>query len=144
MKKAAAYGKPIILYSAHGIPESFVEKGDPYPKQCEETVLALTKNEENILCYQSRLGPQKWTGPYIEDEIDRAALARRPIIVVPISFVSEHLETLVELKMDYKERALEKGSPYYVVLSTVGIDPDFIEGLANALTKTQRKIGRLP
>lgn len=137
-KQAHAFGKPVLLFSAHGLPERIVTKGnDPYPYQCWETMKNMTSvlksGSEAVLCYQSRVGPMKWIEPYIEDEIDRAAGHKRPIVVIPLSFVSEHSETMVELGMVYRERALLKGAPFYDVVPTVGIHPAFIKGLARKI-----------
>ncbi|HYC13100.1 MAG TPA: ferrochelatase, partial [Stellaceae bacterium] len=82
------------------------------------------------LCFQSRVGRLKWLGPETADEIRRAGRERRPLIVVPIAFVSEHSETLVELDRDYARLAEASGVPRYRRLATVGIDPHFIAGLA--------------
>lgn len=122
-----------VLFSAHGIPQKLVDQGDPYQWQVEQTVAAVTANQsyDYVICYQSRVGPLKWLGPNIEDEIVRAGQDNVGVIVVPISFVSEHSETLVELDIDYRNRAQELKLPYYGRVSTVADHPDFIAGLAD-------------
>ena len=132
---AQVQGRPRVLFSAHGLPKKFVDDGDPYAAQVEETVAAVVKalampELDHVVCYQSRIGPLEWLKPYTADEIRTAAHAKRPIVVVPVAFVSEHSETLVELDMDYRELAEREGAPAYVRAPTVGTDPDFIAGLA--------------
>ena len=134
--------KPLrILFSAHGIPQKFVDRGDPYQHHIEQTVaavvskLALPKSCDWRLCYQSRVGPMKWLQPYTEDEIRRAGAEQRPILVVPVAFVSEHSETLYELDREYFDVAVESGVPVYLRAPAVGTDGAFIEGLARAIDK---------
>ena len=82
------------------------------------------------MCYQSRVGPLEWLGPATDDEIRRAGAEGVPLVVAPISFVSEHSETLVELDRDYRALADESGVPAYHRVPTVGIEPAFIAALA--------------
>lgn len=126
---------PRILYSAHGVPRSFIAAGDPYQHQVERTVAAVRarlerEDLEQIVCYQSRVGPLAWTGPYTDAEIARAGADGRPLIVVPIAFVSEHAETLIELDQDYRALASRLGVPRYERVAAVGTDPLFVSGLA--------------
>ena len=124
-----------LLFSAHGLPKKVIQKGDPYQKQVEETVQAVvsrlgSSSLDFIVCYQSRVGPLEWIGPSTEDEIKRAAQERVQIVMVPIAFVSEHSETLVELDIDYKTLANELDVPNYVRVPTVSLEANFIQGLA--------------
>lgn len=124
-----------LLLSAHGLPKKTIEAGDPYQKQVEMTCEALMKNLENVnidhvVCYQSRVGPLEWIGPSTEDEIERAAKDNKKIIMVPVAFVSEHSETLVELDIEYKEFADEKGIKDYIRIETVRDRQKFIKGLS--------------
>lgn len=141
-KAAQSYGTPTILWTAHGLPEKIILKGDPYQKQVENTVSLLEKRLEgrgdfrSIICYQSRVGPLKWIGPHTIDEVEKAGKNKTPLIVVPISFVSEHAETLVELDIEYKNIAIEKGVPFYGRASTVRAHPDFIHDLCNLILST--------
>lgn len=126
---------PRILYSAHGIPKAFVATGDPYPDQVERTAAALRRrlaraDLDQVVCYQSRVGPLEWTGPYTDREIARAGAEGTPLVVVPVAFVSEHSETLVELDQDYRALAERSGVPRYERVATVGTDPRFIAALA--------------
>lgn len=135
-EKAKHFGIPRVLLTAHGLPEKIIQKGDPYQQQVETTAFEFTKKmgfskEDTTLCYQSRVGPLKWIGPYTEEEIVRASLDKRPLVVVPISFVSEHSETLVELDITYRELALQNGCPAYHRVETVQTHPLFIKGLAS-------------
>ena len=127
--------EPRILYSAHGVPKAFVEAGDPYRAQVERSAAAIRRvlrreDLEHVVCYQSRVGPLEWIGPYTDREIVRAGAEGKPLIVAPIAFVSEHSETLVELDEEYRDLARASGVPAYRRAATVGTDPAFISGLA--------------
>lgn len=148
-EKAKSYGVPRILWTAHGLPKRIVEKGDPYQKQVEETVGILESRLsdlkiESIICYQSKVGPLEWIKPYTEDEIVRAGKEGCPLIVVPISFISEHSETLVELDMDYKSLALKEGVPFYGRVSTARTNKMFIDGLSSAIKEGLNNHSRCP
>jgi protoporphyrin/coproporphyrin ferrochelatase len=123
-----------VLLSAHGLPQRLAERGDPYQWQIEATAAALRQKfdgkTEMVVCYQSRVGPLKWLEPATDAEIRRAGAEGRGLIIVPIAFVSEHSETLVELDHDYGKLAAEQGVPRYVRVPTVSDDPLFIAGLA--------------
>jgi ferrochelatase len=126
---------PRVLFSAHGLPKKIVDKGDPYQWQVERSVDAVVASLARAdldwgLCYQSRVGPLEWIGPATEDEIVEAAGAARTIVVVPIAFVSEHSETLVELDVEYRDLAMENGAAGYHRVPTVADDRGFIAGLA--------------
>ena len=132
---AAAHGKPRVLFSAHGLPKKVVAAGDPYQVQVEKTAAAIVAKLgidglDSIVCYQSRVGPLEWIGPYTEDEIARAGADKVPLVVVPLAFVSEHSETLVELDIEYREKAAHDGVPHYERVPTVSTHPAFIAGLA--------------
>jgi ferrochelatase len=138
-----------ILFSAHGLPKRIVKEGDPYQWQVEKTAEAILRrlaidNLDWRICYQSRVGPLEWIGPATEEEIRSAGREGKGVVVVPISFVSEHSETLVELDLDYGERLVrEAGVPDYLRVSTVRTHPLFIEGLASlvmAATKAQASV----
>lgn len=134
--EALGYGAPQVLLTAHGLPEKIIKKGDPYQRHIEETaqsVRDLLSLPEASLCYQSRVGPLRWIGPSLEEEICKAASTQRPLVIVPLSFVSEHSETLVELDLLMRDLALEKGCPHYGRVPTVGIHPLFIEGLVSVI-----------
>lgn len=144
---ATAMGQPRILFSAHGLPQRIVDKGDPYPRHVEQTARAVV-TRLNIpdldwaICYQSRVGPMKWIGPSTEQELERAADDGVPVVVVPIAFVSEHSETLVELDIEYRHRADTLGVPGYIRVGAVGHHPDFIAGLARLVREPHGLRGR--
>lgn len=138
LAKARAHGRPSLLFSAHGLPKKIVARGDPYAEQVGETVRAVAAElglgaEDYTICFQSRVGPVEWIGPYTDEAIVRAAEQHRPIVVVPVAFVSEHSETLVELDIEYRELAHAKGAPAYYRVPTVSVAPEFIAGLARLL-----------
>jgi len=121
-----------VLFSAHGLPEKIIKAGDPYQKEVEQTAKAIADQLGDVdwtVCYQSRVGPLKWIGPTTEEEIKRAARDKVKIVLYPLSFVSEHSETLVELDIDYRRLAKAEGVSTYVRVPTVGTHPKFIEGL---------------
>ena len=127
-------GPKRVLFSAHGLPEKVIKRGDPYQRQVEQTAAAIADHLDGVdwsVCYQSRVGPLKWIGPPTESEIRRAASDGKSVVLYPLSFVSEHSETLVELDIDYRHLAEQAGVPKYVRVPTVGTHPQFIHGLAN-------------
>jgi ferrochelatase len=124
-----------VLFSAHGLPRKIVAAGDPYQWQVERTVAALRRALawpalDSVICYQSRVGPLAWIGPATDEEIRRAGREGVGLIVVPVAFVSEHSETLVELDIEYRHLAESAGVPRYVRVATVGAAAPFIAGLA--------------
>jgi ferrochelatase len=124
-----------VLFSAHGLPEVIVAGGDPYQYQVESTVAAVlaawgAPEIDHAICYQSRATPQRWIGPSTEVEIERAAHDGAAVLVVPIAFVSEHSETLVELDVEYREVADRLGVPGYFRVPAQNADPGFIAALA--------------
>lgn len=126
---------PRVLFSAHGLPQRTIDAGDPYQVQVEQTVAAvrakLPPSFDAVVCYQSRVGPLKWIGPSTEEEIERAGKDRVSVIVSPIAFVSEHIETLVELDIEYAEKAHEAGVPVYLRAKALGADARFVAALAD-------------
>ncbi|MEC9154090.1 MAG: ferrochelatase [Pseudomonadota bacterium] len=126
---------PRVLYTAHGLPKKVIAAGDPYQWQVKRTAAAITEaigrsDLDWITCYQSRVGPLEWIQPYTSDVLKRAGKEKKPVIVVPIGFTSEHSETLVELDIEYREIANLAGVPRYTRIDTVGDTSEFIEGLA--------------
>ena len=140
-REASGGEEPRILFSAHGLPQKIVDAGDPYQWQVEATTRAVADNaglaeDSWVVCYQSRVGPLQWIGPDTESEIRRAGSEGVPLVVVPIAFVSEHSETLVELDVDYRQIAKTAGVPVYERAATVRTHPAFINGLADLVTGT--------
>jgi protoporphyrin/coproporphyrin ferrochelatase len=135
-----------ILFSAHGLPEKVIARGDPYQWQVERTSGAVVEamsgeTLDHVVCYQSRVGPLKWIGPSTEEALEEAAADGVAAVVVPIAFVSEHSETLVELDIEYRNRARELGVPQYVRVPAVGTADEFVSGLADLVERSRREIG---
>ncbi|MBS0294984.1 MAG: ferrochelatase [Proteobacteria bacterium] len=123
-----------LLFSAHGLPEKVVAAGDPYQSQVEAGARAIAERLgagwDWQVCYQSRVGPLKWIGPSTVEAITAAAQEGKGVVVCPVAFVSEHVETLVELDHDYGALAKSLGCPAYVRVPALGTAPAFIAALA--------------
>jgi ferrochelatase len=150
-KLAEAGDRPVrVLFSAHGIPESLVtKKGDPYQAQIEATCAAIAARAGLAegawtICYQSRVGPMKWLGPSTPDAIAQAARDGVGVVVAPVAFVSEHIETLVELDIEYAELAHELGVAPYLRSPAVGVAAPFIRTLADAVVEALSRTGTAP
>jgi ferrochelatase len=129
-----------LIFSAHGLPEKNIKNGDPYQWQVEQSVKKIVEslNDENldwILSYQSRVGPLKWIGPSTETIIIENSKIGKHIVLVPIAFVSEHSETLVELDIEYKEIADANGCKNYTRVPALGINEDFIKAMSELIIK---------
>ena len=129
-----------LIFSAHGLPEKNIKKGDPYQWQVEQSVRKIIeslniKNLDWILSYQSRVGPLKWIGPSTEDIIVENSKIGKHIVLVPIAFVSEHSETLVELDIEYKEIANANGCKNYTRVPALGTNEDFIKAMSELIIK---------
>jgi ferrochelatase len=140
--EAAGSPAPIrLLFSAHGLPQTVVDGGDPYQVQVEATAAAVLRKLGGSwdwrVCYQSRVGPMKWLGPYTLEALEEAGREGLGVLVSPIAFVSEHIETLVELDRDYAEAAKESGCPIYLRAPALGLQREFIEGLAVLVGKAR-------
>ena len=125
-----------LLFSAHGIPVSFVKRGDPYRDQVEQTVGALmahgNRKEMYHLAYQSKVGPVKWLEPATDQMIRQlGGSGVKDLVVIPISFVSDHIETLYELDIEYRETAEEAGMSKYVVTEGLNDSGLFVMALAD-------------
>jgi ferrochelatase len=133
-----------LIFSAHGLPKSKIKKGDPYQWQVEETVKKIMSNLESenlnyVISYQSRVGPLKWIGPSTEEVIIKYSNEKKGIVIVPIAFVSEHSETLVELDIEYKKLAEKNGCGFYKRVPTPGIEENFIKGLTELVLKQETR-----
>jgi|TARA_B100001142_G_scaffold56144_1_gene54678 protoporphyrin/coproporphyrin ferrochelatase len=131
-----------LIFSAHGLPEKNIKKGDPYQWQVEKSVNEIIKslNIEDldwILSYQSRVGPLKWIGPSTEDIIVENSKLGKHIVLVPVAFVSEHSETLVELDIEYKELADKNGCKNYSRVPALGINENYIKAMSNLIINKQ-------
>lgn len=135
-----------VLFSAHGLPKRVIARGDPYQWQIEETVRAVVRALDNggldwRVSYQSRVGPLAWLEPATDTEIKTAGAEGKALIVVPIAFVSEHSETLVELDIDYGRLAAEAGAQPYIRVPALGTAPAYCEGLARLVLDQARTHG---
>tara|TARA_A100001011_G_scaffold330623_1_gene356540 strand:- start:851 stop:1885 length:1035 start_codon:yes stop_codon:yes gene_type:complete len=131
-----------LIFSAHGLPEKNIKKGDPYQWQVEQSVDKIVKSLniqdlDWVLSYQSRVGPLKWIGPSTEDIIVENSKLGKHIVLVPIAFVSEHSETLVELDIEYKELADKNGCKNYSRVPALGINENFIKAMSNLIINKQ-------
>jgi ferrochelatase len=128
-----------LVFSAHGLPMSLVERGDPYPQQIETTVRLVCEAgsqqhpgwpRTHLLCYQSRVGPAKWLQPPLTGTIERLGHEGvKEMLVVPISFVTEHIETLYEINIEAREEARRLGIERFRMMPAVGDSPLFIAAL---------------
>lgn len=151
-----AAGRPSglrLLFSAHGLPQQVVDAGDPYAMQVEKTCQAILKelgpnglgeDWDWKLCYQSRVGRLKWLEPSTADALAEAAEVGRGVLVVPVAFVSEHVETLVELDVEYHELAQHLGIEPYLRAPAVGVQSDFIDALAGIVADALGTDGIVP
>jgi ferrochelatase len=131
-----------LIFSAHGLPEKNIKKGDPYQWQVEQSVNKIVKNLNIknlnwVLSYQSRVGPLKWIGPSTDDIIIENSKLGKHIVLVPIAFVSEHSETLVELDIEYKELADKNGCKNYTRVPALGTSKNFIKALSELIIKKE-------
>lgn len=146
-----AFHKPSeirLIFSAHGLPQRVVDNGDPYQAQIEATAAAVAAHLPEFtdwtISYQSRVGRLKWLEPSTEDAIKQAAEDKRGVLICPIAFVSEHVETLVELDREYGELAHELGVHPYLRSRTPGVSEPFIRELARAVTHALPRTGVAP
>ena len=124
-----------FVFSAHSVPVSVVESGDPYQRQIERTVELVWQRGDwsgrRHLCYQSKVGASKWLRPSMHETIRKlAAEGRRQVLVVPISFVSDHIETLHEIDIEHRQHAHELGISHFRMVPGLNDSPAFIEALA--------------
>jgi ferrochelatase len=134
-----------LVFSAHGLPMSLVEKGDPYPNQIEATVRLVCEEgrkqfpgwpKTHLLCYQSRVGPAKWLQPSLTGSIERLGTEGvKEMLVVPISFVTEHIETLHEINIEAREEAMKFGVEVFRMMPAVGDSPLFIAALKDLVLR---------
>ena len=126
--------RPEILFSAHSLPVAVIEKGDPYQAQIEETVQLLMKrggwSNHHRLCYQSKVGASRWLQPSLHGTLDAMTKENvREVCVVPVAFVSDHVETLAEINHEARERALGLGFTQFEMSAGLNDSPKFIQAL---------------
>lgn len=136
---ADGHQAPRVLFSAHGLPEKVIKSGDPYQWQCEQSAARIAETlckrlgvsaVDWQICYQSRVGPLKWIGPSVEEALEKAAADKKAVVIYPHAFTQEHVETLVELDIEYRHMAEELKLPGYYRAQTVGTHEAYIEGMA--------------
>jgi ferrochelatase len=139
IERASAYGNSRVLFSAHGLPQKIVDAGDPYEIQVDQTIQGIVAKIPTLVdhrvCYQSKVGPLKWLEPSLEEELKNAARDQVPVVVVPVSFVSEHSETLVELDQDFRAFAEAQKIPFYGRVPALGVHPLFGQALVELITR---------
>ncbi len=136
-----AEGPLHVLFSAHGVPQKYIEMGDPYQQQIQKCVELIAREYASPevtthLSYQSRVGPIEWLRPYTDDKLEElGASGVKNLVVVPISFVSEHIETLEEIDIEYRELAHENGITNWRRVPALNTDAGFIQDLANMVVE---------
>jgi ferrochelatase len=147
LRQFAESAKIHLIFSAHGLPMSLVEKGDPYPEQIGKTVRMVCElgakeysgwPRTHVLCYQSRVGPSKWLQPPLTETIERLGHEGvREMLVAPISFVTEHIETLHEINIEAREDAKKAGVEKFRMMPAVGDSPLFIAALQDLVLRAE-------
>lgn len=133
-------GTPTLIYSAHSLPIKFIEEGDPYLNDLTKTIIAIEEqtNIRGKLCFQSRSGPVKWLSPSTPDTlVELAEKGVKEVVVMPISFVSDHVETLYEIDIQYAELAQELGMRL-IRTKSLNDEPLFMKGLAKLVIEACR------
>jgi ferrochelatase len=135
-----------VLFSAHGLPEAYIRRGDPYLDDVrltvESVVTRLGLRGRARICFQSRVGRQRWLGPYTEAVLEElGAAGTRAVLVVPIAFTGEHIETLQEIDILYRAQAQKLGIVHFARARTVGTHPAFIGALADLAEQAARGRG---
>lgn len=140
LERLAAGADAHILFSAHGLPSSYIRDGDPYQAQIQATVRSVLRTLDwrgsSSLCYQSRVGPVRWLSPSTEFELRRLGRAgTQALLVVPVSFVGDHIETLFEIGVTYRALALEEGITRFEVAPALDTHPELIGCLADRIER---------
>jgi protoporphyrin/coproporphyrin ferrochelatase len=133
--------RPEILFSAHSVPVSVIEKGDPYQSQIEETVQLLMQrggwSNSHRLCYQSKVGASRWLQPSLRNSLKQLAIEKvRHVCVVPVAFVSDHVETLGEIDHEAREQAQQLGFTQFEMSAGLNDSPKFIHALGEIVMET--------
>jgi protoporphyrin/coproporphyrin ferrochelatase len=135
-----------LVFSAHGVPESYIRKGDPYQMQIEETVKRIMEygkwRSPHTLCYQSKVGPMKWLKPSLLETVEMfARKGRKNVLVIPVAFVTDHIETLHEINIDVRNHAEAQGIKKFEVMPALNDNPKFIECLSDLVVNRLTKEG---
>lgn len=136
-----------LIFSAHGVPVSYIRKGDPYQLQVEETVRQVTMQGtweiRHTLCYQSKVGPMEWLRPSLVETVDRLAQeGRKHFLIIPIAFVTDHIETLHEINIEVRKHASAMGVQQFEMMPALNDHPKFIECLADLVLERLESDGR--
>ena len=129
-----------LVFSAHGVPVSYIEKGDPYQSHIEETVRLVVQRggwkNPHTLCYQSKVGPMQWLKPSLIETVQHLAdQGRKQLLVIPVAFVTDHIETLHEINIDARERAMKAGIEQFELMPALNDHPKFIACLTDLALK---------
>jgi protoporphyrin/coproporphyrin ferrochelatase len=124
-----------LIFSAHGVPSSYIKRGDPYQLQIEETVRCVLELGQwpcpQTLCYQSKVGPMEWLKPSLLETIERLTLeGRKHLLVIPIAFVTDHIETLHEINIEVRKHAMNRGVQQFELMPGLNDHPKFIRCLS--------------
>ena len=134
----------LLLFSGHSLPLRVVQQGDPYPREIEASVQAVMQalghSHEHLLAYQSKVGPVRWLGPSTEEVIRRLGKQRRGgVLVVPVAFTSDHIETLHEIDIEYKDLAEQSGIRRFERAPALNDDVLFLDALADLVARHLRE-----
>jgi ferrochelatase len=136
--------KVTLIFSAHGLPLSVIQKGDPYQDHIEQTVQLVIRRgrwkSPHVLCYQSKVGGAKWLSPSLHQTIHNlAGRGVKHVLVIPVAFLTDHVETLHEINVEAKEDALRLGITNFVLMPALNDHPKLIEALADEILKKARE-----
>jgi ferrochelatase len=129
-----------LVFSAHGVPIRYIQKGDPYQLHIEETVRRVVEHGKwkspYTLCFQSKVGPMQWLKPSLIDTLERlASEGRKHLLIIPIAFVTDHIETLHEINIDARNHAMIRGVQQFELMPALNDHPKFIECLADMVVQ---------
>jgi protoporphyrin/coproporphyrin ferrochelatase len=132
-----------LVFSAHGTPIKLVRKGDPYKFQIEDTIRTIMQQggytQQHSVCFQSRVGPEKWLEPFTDETVGRLGKSGvKNMLIVPVAFVTEHIETLFELNVEVREIAEENGVEQFEVMPALNDHQRYIDALADLTLKAIR------
>jgi protoporphyrin/coproporphyrin ferrochelatase len=129
-----------LVFSAHGIPVRYIQNGDPYQLHIEETVRRVVRRgtwkSPHTLCFQSKVGPMQWLKPSLIETVERLAEeGRKHFLIIPIAFVTDHIETLHEINIEIRKHAFMRGVQQFELMPALNSHPEFIECLTDLLTQ---------
>jgi ferrochelatase len=129
-----------LVFSAHGVPVKYIQKGDPYQLHIEETVRRVVEygkwRSPHTLCFQSKVGPMQWLKPSLIETVERLANeGRKRLLIIPIAFVTDHIETLHEINIDVRKHAMSRGVQQFELMPALNDHPKFIECLTDLVAQ---------